>query len=75
MASPTGIPNQGAVPPVPPYLPPPRPPRSIAGAIVLIMIGVLFLLGTMGILDSHGLVVLFGRYWPALLILWGVIKL
>jgi len=70
--------NQGVVPPVPPvppYIRPPRPPRSIAGAIVLIMIGVLFLLGTMGILDSHGLVVLFGRYWPALLILWGIIKL
>jgi len=63
------------VPPVPPYVRPPRPPRSIAGAIVLIIIGVLFLLGTMGILDSHGLVVLFGKYWPALLILWGVIKL
>ncbi|MFZ3339488.1 MAG: DUF4097 family beta strand repeat-containing protein [Terriglobales bacterium] len=68
-----GVPNRGAVPP--PYIQPPRPPRSIAGAIVLIMIGVLFLLGTMGVLNSHGLVVLFGRYWPALLILWGVIRL
>ena len=71
----TGMPNPnpGAVPPA--YIQPPRQPRSMAGAIVLILIGVLFLLGTMGILDSHGIVVLFGRYWPALLILWGIIKL
>ena len=68
-----GIPNPGAVPP--PYIQPPRPPRSMAGAIVLIVIGGLFLLGTMGILNAHGLVVLFGRFWPALLILWGIIKL
>ncbi len=47
----------------------------MAGAIVLIIIGGLFLLGTMGILNAHGLVALFGRYWPALLILWGIIKL
>jgi hypothetical protein len=47
----------------------------MAGAIVLIMIGVLFLLGTMGVLNTHSIVVLFGRYWPALLILWGIIKL
>lgn len=68
-----GVPNPGAVPPS--YIQPPRPPRSMAGAIVLIVIGGLFLLGTMGILNAHGLVVLFGRYWPALLILWGIIKL
>jgi DUF4097 and DUF4098 domain-containing protein YvlB len=74
MASP-GMPAQGVVPPPPPYLPPPRPPRSIAGAIVLIIIGALFLLGTMGILNAHGLTVLFGKFWPALLILWGLIKL
>ena len=77
MANP-GVPNPGAVPPYaqPPQPPlPPRPPRSMAGAIVLILIGVLFLMGTMGVLNWHGLVVLFGRYWPALLILWGIIKL
>ena len=56
--------------------PPPRPPhRSIAGPVVLILIGVLFLLGTMRILDIHHLGSLFARYWPALLILWGVLKL
>ena len=55
--------------------PPPRPHRSIAGPVVLILMGVLFLLGTMGILDTHRLGLLFAHYWPALLILWGVIKL
>src|ERR1035437_12607 len=54
----------------------PRPPhRSIAGPVVLILMGVLFLLGTMGILEWHGLGTLFARFWPALLILWGVLKL
>ncbi|HEX7424172.1 MAG TPA: DUF4097 family beta strand repeat-containing protein [Terriglobales bacterium] len=54
----------------------PRPPhRSIAGPIVLILMGVLFLLGTMGILEIHNLGSLFARFWPALLILWGVLKL
>jgi hypothetical protein len=42
---------------------------------VLILLGVLFLLGTMGIMDIHHLGSLFARYWPALLILWGVLKL
>jgi len=54
----------------------PRPPhRSIAGPVVLILMGVLFLLGTMGILEIHHLGTLFARFWPALLILWGVLKL
>jgi DUF4097 and DUF4098 domain-containing protein YvlB len=60
---------------MPPPVIPPRPPRSIAGAIVLILLGVLFLLGTMGVLNWHGLGLMFARYWPLLLILWGVIKL
>ncbi|MGB9071957.1 MAG: DUF4097 family beta strand repeat-containing protein [Terriglobales bacterium] len=55
--------------------PTPRPHRSIAGPIVLILLGLLFLLGTMGVLDRYSLGMLFARYWPALLILWGVIKL
>src|ERR1700687_6359469 len=55
--------------------PPPRPHRSIAGPVVLILMGVLFLWGTMGILEIHSLGRLFARFWPALLILWGVIKL
>src|SRR5712671_1621823 len=53
----------------------PRPSRSIAGAVVLILIGVLFLLMTLGVLNRYSLFELYGRYWPALLILWGVIKL
>ena len=57
-------------------MPAPRPPhRSIAGPVVLILLGVLFLLGTMGVLEFHHLGLLFARYWPALLILWGVIRL
>src|SRR5208282_5210769 len=56
--------------------PPPRPPhRSIAGPVVLILMGVLFLMGTMGILEIHSLGRLFARFWPALLILWGLLKL
>ena len=66
MASPSMIP--------PPPLPP-RQPRSIAGAIVLILLGIMFLLGTMGIVNWHGLGMLFGKFWPLLLILWGIIKL
>jgi DUF4097 and DUF4098 domain-containing protein YvlB len=59
-----------------PMIPPtPRPQRSIAGPVVLILMGVLFLLGTMGILEIHSLGRLFARFWPALLILWGVLKL
>ena len=55
---------------------PPRPPqRSIAGPVVLILLGVLFLLGTMGLMDIHHLGSLFARFWPALLILWGALKL
>ena len=55
--------------------PPQRPHRSIAGPVVLILMGVLFLCGTMGILEIHNLGRLFAHFWPALLILWGVIKL
>jgi DUF4097 and DUF4098 domain-containing protein YvlB len=56
--------------------PVPRPPhRSIAGPVVLILLGGLFLAGTMGLLEIHHLGLLFARYWPALLILWGLIKL
>jgi DUF4097 and DUF4098 domain-containing protein YvlB len=61
--------------PTPMMPPPPRPHRSIAGPVVLILMGLLFLGGTMGILEIHSLGRLFARFWPALLILWGVIKL
>jgi DUF4097 and DUF4098 domain-containing protein YvlB len=62
-----------ASPVIPPT--PPRPHRSIAGPVVLILMGILFLLGTMGIMDIHHLGSLFARFWPALLILWGILKL
>jgi DUF4097 and DUF4098 domain-containing protein YvlB len=61
-----------------PMIPPPmqRPPhRSIAGPVVLIIIGIIFLLATMGVLNHYSMLILFGHYWPALLILWGVIKM
>jgi hypothetical protein len=54
---------------------PARPPRSFAGPIVLIIIGVLGLLGTMGMLEWHRVFLWFAHFWPALLILWGIIKL
>jgi hypothetical protein len=67
--------NSVTPPPIMTPMPPPRPPRSIAGPVVLILLGVLFLLGTMGIMNIHHIGWLFARYWPALLILWGVLKL
>ena len=64
-------------PPPPPQVPvrPPRPNRSLAGPVVLIIVGLVFLLGTMGVLHWYMLGVWFARYWPLLIILWGVIKL
>jgi len=55
--------------------PPPRPRRSLAGPVVLIALGIIFLLGTMGRLSWGVLGHWFAHYWPLLLILWGVIKL
>jgi hypothetical protein len=60
--------------PLPPLPPPPRR-RSFAGPIVLIVVGILFLLGTMGVLSHARMWHLFAHYWPVLLILWGVVKL
>jgi hypothetical protein len=63
-------------PPIPPYVPPPRRyRRSFAGPIVLIILGLVFLLGNLHFLSWSQLGRLFAHYWPALLILWGVIKL
>jgi DUF4097 and DUF4098 domain-containing protein YvlB len=59
----------------PGIVPPPRPRRSIAGPVVLILMGLIFLGATMGALNLHTLGFYFARFWPALLILWGVIKL
>jgi hypothetical protein len=54
---------------------PPRRRRSLAGPFVLIVLGVVFLMGTMRILSVGRLWHLFASYWPILLILWGVVKL
>ena len=57
-----------------PVLPPP-PRRSMAGPVVLIVMGIVFLMATMGMLHGYQLWGIYGKYWPALIILWGVIKL
>jgi DUF4097 and DUF4098 domain-containing protein YvlB len=60
---------------MPAPLPPRRYRRSFAGPLVLIILGVVFLLGNLHMLSWMRLGTLFAHYWPALLILWGVIKL
>jgi DUF4097 and DUF4098 domain-containing protein YvlB len=60
--------------------PPPTPPvmyrrRSFAGPVILIVLGVIFLLGNLGYMAWGRLGYLFARYWPLLIILWGLIKL
>src|SRR5580704_3836438 len=59
----------------PVQVPPPRYRRSLSGPIVLIAIGTVFLLGTMGVLDWHNLGHWFAHYWPVLLIISGIVKL
>jgi hypothetical protein len=61
--------------PVPPMAPPPRRRRSFAGPVVLIVLGIVFLFGNLHMLSWARLGVLFAHYWPALLILWGILKL
>jgi Putative adhesin len=70
MSNPVATPVFSPVPPLPP-----RRHRSFAGAFVLIVLGIVFLLGTMRVLSIGRLAHLFATYWPVLLILWGVIKL
>jgi hypothetical protein len=53
----------------------PRPRRSLAGPIVLIVMGVIFLLGNLGLLTWARLGTWFAHWWPLLIILWGVVKL
>ena len=60
-------------PPIAPL--PPRRHRSFAGPFVLIVLGIICLLVTMGQLSVGRFFHLFASYWPLLLILWGVIKL
>jgi len=59
----------------PTQVPPPRYRRSMSGPIILISIGIVFLLGTMGYLNWSRLGHWFAHYWPVILIVSGVIKL
>lgn len=54
-----------------------RPVRrcSLAGPVILIVLGIIFLLGNFHYLSWPRLGYYFSVYWPLLLILWGVIKL
>jgi DUF4097 and DUF4098 domain-containing protein YvlB len=62
-------------PPPPPPVMPPRQPRSFAGPVVLIVLGIFFLLRSLGMMPWYNWGRLFSRYWPLLLILWGIVKL
>jgi DUF4097 and DUF4098 domain-containing protein YvlB len=70
MASPVQTP-----PPIQQQYQPQRQRRSIAGPVVMILLGVVLLLTTMHVLQPQPILRWFGTYWPALIILWGVIKL
>ena len=56
-----------------PMIAPPRR-RSLAGPIVLIVMGIVFLMGTMGVLHWSGLGLIYALYWPVLIIIWGIVK-
>jgi len=53
----------------------PRRRRSLAGPIILIILGVMFLFGNMGLLTWAVLARWFAHWWPMLIILWGIVKL
>lgn len=63
--------------PTPGVVPPPLRVRrrSLAGPVVLIVLGVVFLLGNLGYVTWPRIGVLFAHYWPVLIILWGLVKL
>lgn len=58
-----------------PVITPPARRRSFAGPLVLIILGIVFLLGNMHVITWHSLGLWFARYWPVLIIIWGVVKL
>jgi len=58
-----------------PLTPVPVRRRSLAGPLILILIGVFFLLRTMNLIDGAALRHWFAHWWPVLLIVWGVIRL
>src|SRR5262245_43462326 len=53
----------------------PRRRRSLFAPIVLIGIGIVFLLVNMRMIGLASVMVAFAKYWPLIIILWGVIKL
>ncbi len=59
--------------PAPSYRP--ERPRSIFGPVLLVAIGITLLLCTTGVLSWHAFWMGFARYWPVVLIFWGVAKL
>ena len=64
----TTPPPAGYQPVAAPYPPPPPPRGEPIGAIVLISVGLLFLLSTLGILNEDWI----GRGWPILILLLGL---
>ena len=50
-------------------------PRSLFGPLLLVTIGVLFLLRNIGVIHYNTIGWWFARYWPLLLIIWGVTRL
>src|ERR1700745_3471541 len=58
-----------------PVVAPPRRRRSMAGPVILILVGLIFLFGNMHLISWGRLGFIFAHYWPLLLILWGVLKL
>ncbi len=67
--------SQTAYTPQPPQVQYGPPRRSFAGPIILIALGLLFLLGNLRVVPWYRIGYYFSRYWPVLIILWGVIKL
>lgn len=59
----------------PTQVPPIRHRRSLSGPIILIALGGIFLLGTMGVLNWGNLAHWFAHYWPVILIVAGIVKL
>lgn len=49
--------------------------RSIAGPVILIGIGIIWLLGSMRVINGREVAWLFATWWPLLLILFGVIRI
>lgn len=48
--------------------------RSLFGPLLVAGIGIIFLLGNLGVISYHNAGWWFSRYWPLLLIFWGVVK-